>query len=580
MESAEIQGGTATAGAPGRRRRWPLALVLLLGLLVQLPTLRVGFFADDYAQQLVLAGERGPVPVPRWNLYDFGTAEEWRAFGAEHEGLPWWTGSDWKVRFFRPLTSLTLVADHALWGSDARGYHATSLLLWLALLVVAHRLYLALGLAPRAAMAALLVLALSDASAIPVGWIANRNALLEALLAAGAVLAALRGRAGVAILLGVAAALSKESGALVFPVVAWVLWRAGRARPASGALALLAVHVAFLALAGYGTRSLFYATPWSDPGRFLANLGVLATGGVLSLLGPVPLDVVTIAPLARVVLVALGLLAGWPLWRWILRRVPEGSARTLAAGWTVLFLLPQASAPPSDRLLLVPVVGAAALLGAAWSAERARWRELARPARLGRLALAASATLGSGLYLLAHNLDVLPGMANHLRAKALATEVGPPAPRREVLVLQSENHMQAFTLGATWHAEIADESVRFSVLHGGPRALRWTRTGERELTLESLGAPFLDTPFEYVYRTDPEPPAVGTRWRASWFEVEAVAADAAGLRAFRVILDRSLDDPSLRFVRPIEGVLSLIAPPALGASLDLPAAIPTRPFMP
>jgi len=579
MESAGIQGGTAV-GPPGRDPGWALALVLLLGLLVQLPTLGVGFFADDYAQQLVLAGERGPVPVPRWSLYDWGTAEEWRAFGAEHEGLPWWTGSDWRIRFFRPLTSLTLVLDHALWGQDARGYHATNLILWLALLVVAHRLYLALGLGPRAGLAGLIVLALSDASAIPVGWIANRNALLEALLAAGAVLAALRGRAGAALALGVAAALAKESGALVFPLVAWVFWRAGRARPGLGALALFGAHVAFLALAGYGTRSLFYATPWSDPGRYLANLGVLATGGVLSLLGPVPLDVVTIAPVARVVLVALGILVGWPLWRWILRRVPAGGARTLAVGWTVLFLLPQGSAPPSDRLLLVPALGAAALLGLAWSAERARWSALSRAARIGRLALAASLTLGSGLYLVAHNADVLPGMANHLRAKALATEVGPPAPRREVLVLQTESHMQAFTLGATWHAEIADESVRFSVIHGGPRAVRWTRTGERTFELESLGTPFLDTPFEYVYRTDPAPPTVGTRWSSSWFEVEAVAVDDGGLRAFRVTLDRALDDPSLRFVRPVEGVLSLVAVPAVGATVELPAAVPTRPFVP
>jgi hypothetical protein len=553
-------------------------LVLLVGVFLQLPTLGVGFFADDYAQQLVLRGERGPVPVPRWSLYDWGTAEEWRAFGEEHEGLPWWTASDWKIRFFRPLASLTLVADHALWGSDARGYHATSLGLWLTLLVLVHRLYLALGLARGAAAAALGVFVLSDASSIPVGWIANRNSLLEALCASGALLAALRGRAAPALALGLAATLSKESGALVLPLVAWALFRAGRPRPALGALALLVAYLAFLPLAGFGTRSLFYATPCSDSGRFLANLGLLATGGVLSLLGPAPLDLVTMLPRAAVALAGLGVLVGWPIWGWVVRRA--GAVRALAGAWTVLFLLPQAGAAPADRLLFVPSIGAAALLGAAWSAQRARWSELGRPARLGTWALALSATLGSGLYLVAQNVDVLPGMARHLREKALATEVGPPAPRREVLVLQTESHLQAFTLGATWHAEIADESVRFSLIHGGPRAVRWTRTGERTFELESLGTPFLDTPFEYVYRTDLAPPAVGTRWSASGLEVEAVAVDAGGLRAFQVTLDRSLDHPSLRFVRPIEGVLSRVAVPAVGASLELPAAVPTRPFVP
>src|SRR6185503_14875822 len=108
-------------------RRWPLALVLLLGLVVQLPTLRVGFFADDYVHQLVLADDGPRSPIPRWSLYDFGSAAEWAEFGRATGSLPWWTSSDWKIRFFRPLTSLSLGLDHALWGEHALGYHITSL---------------------------------------------------------------------------------------------------------------------------------------------------------------------------------------------------------------------------------------------------------------------------------------------------------------------------------------------------------------------------------------------------------------------------------------------------------------------
>src|SRR5262249_55751044 len=166
-------------------------------------------------------------------------------------------------------------------------------------------------------------------------------------------------------------------------------------------------HLAFLVLGGYGARSLYYVTPWIAPVRFLQNLVLLASGGVLSLLSPAPLEVFLSIP--RSVLLALSVLVGWPLAVAILRRVPRGAARVLLGAWTVLFLLPQGGAPPGDRLLFVPAIGAAGLLAMAWCAERARWGELSRLRRMGAWALALSVTVGSGLYLLNLNANVLPG---------------------------------------------------------------------------------------------------------------------------------------------------------------------------
>src|SRR5262245_18679995 len=114
-----------TAAAAARSARttscsWGLALVFSLGLLVQLPTLRIGFFADDYGHQLILRAH-GVTPIPRGNLYDFGAAPQWAEFArGSFALLPWWTGSDWKIRFFRPLTSLSLRLDYALWNRDRK----------------------------------------------------------------------------------------------------------------------------------------------------------------------------------------------------------------------------------------------------------------------------------------------------------------------------------------------------------------------------------------------------------------------------------------------------------------------------
>jgi hypothetical protein len=183
--------------------------------------------------------------------------------------------------------------------------------------------------------------------------------------------------------------------------------------------------------------------------------------------------------------------------------------------------------------------------------------------------------------LLAVQNSALADMARHVRTKILATEVGArELGQRDVLVLQAENEMQAFALGPTWHAEHDDPLVRFWLLQGGPRALRWTRVDERAFELETLDEAFLTGPFEAVYRSTELPPALGSRCQTPLFTVHPLEIGRGGLRRFRVTLERSLDDPAVLFVRPVEGVLTRIEPPAPGATIVLERARSTRPFTP
>src|SRR5262249_12885783 len=150
-----------------------------------------------------------------------------------------------------------------------------------------------------------------------------------------------------ALTLGLAAALSKESGGFALLLVAAIFHARGRSRSTCVALLAFGAHLMFLAWGGYGARSLYYVTPWIAPVRFFKNLVLLASGGALSLLSPAPLEVFLSVP--RSVLWALSILVGWPLAVAILRRAPRGEARRLLGAWTVLFLLPQGGAPPGDR---------------------------------------------------------------------------------------------------------------------------------------------------------------------------------------------------------------------------------------
>lgn len=184
--SGRVAWGTAIsdvgrAMTPRRGTVW-IGLAIALALALQLPSLSAGFYADDYVHQLVLGDGIAIPSLKPWSLFDFGEAREWPTEDNPPWTLNWWTSPDFKGRFFRPLTSLTLWLDHTLYGNHPLGYHVTSLLWYL----------------------------------------------------------------GVLLLVATAAA-------------------------AAAAAVILA-----LVVAGFGTRSMFYATPWHDPGRYLWHLAMLA----------------------------------------------------------------------------------------------------------------------------------------------------------------------------------------------------------------------------------------------------------------------------------------------------------------
>src|SRR5262249_55682561 len=156
---------------------------------------------------------------PPVNLFDFGSAATAAHGDPGLNILPWWTAPDWKVRFFRPVSSLSHALDYALWGRHAAMHHATSLALYAMLLWLLDALYRAAGLSRSVALCALAVFVLEDGSVLPVGWIANRNTLIEALFAVSAVLVLLRGlpspswlRIAGSLGLGLVSCLAKESG--------------------------------------------------------------------------------------------------------------------------------------------------------------------------------------------------------------------------------------------------------------------------------------------------------------------------------------------------------------------------------
>ncbi len=580
------------------RARHAWALVVALALLLHAPALSWGFFVDDYSHQLILHGTGEHPSMRPWSVYDFGTLEQFSATTGDESAFPFFTSRDWKVRFFRPLTSCVLWLEATVFGDQAFGYHVVGLVLAGLWLILAWRLWLALGLPPRAALLALVFLGLEDGKVTPVGWIANLNSLLEALFTTATVLVLVRAPrrtsawlAAFALALG--AVLAKESGVAALTLMPIVLWWRTRGSGASSTegehqpvptwklltpLLTAALYVVFLAAAGYGARSVFYPTPWNEPGAFLARLAVVVPTGLLAMCGPFAPDVLTDAPGLAPLAVAVSLALVVPLALLIRRVAGAHPAAPLLAVWTLVTLLPRAGATPSDRLVIVSMVGAAGLLGLFVHGAFARpGKRLVRGVGWTVFVLAGPL---SGLALLARGFQ-MKSLADEFRASIVSAEVGPrDEGRRDVVLLQSASQMQTLMPLTAWIALTGDREVRFWPLQIGRRGLVWRRIDAQTFDLESTDRPFFTNAFEGVFRSADESDPVGRTWSTSVFTAEVLARDATGVRSLRFRFEDELERPGLHFLTWRDGAFRQVSPPAVGAERILAEVAPLAPLLP
>src|SRR6185436_13697631 len=95
--------------------RWWLPFLFVAGIAVYFPCLRSPFLLDDYLHASMIDGTF-PAPRGPFDLYDFVNDAD-RPVLTERGMLPWWSHPDLTVRFFRPLPSALLWADHKLLGT-------------------------------------------------------------------------------------------------------------------------------------------------------------------------------------------------------------------------------------------------------------------------------------------------------------------------------------------------------------------------------------------------------------------------------------------------------------------------------
>lgn len=281
---------------------------------------------------------------------------------------------------YYPVRDVSLMLDHAVWGSWYGGFHATSLSLYLAAIALWFAALTELGIDRRIVGVMVLVWALHPSHAESVAWISERGGVLAAMFAGATAFAYARFRAGRSASWLVLAAIATlgavwSKAPLVFSIAALGgLELVLPARRVSGKRILVGLGV--LGAAALGALipmlpTIFTAARFGSPATVIGTLGFELELGALALksspsyaisaAGPSMLDI-AFGGLGAVALLALVLVPARGRWR------PPAELRAAAVLWLASWIpvshlvLPAHAVQVADRDLLLPTLGIALAL--------------------------------------------------------------------------------------------------------------------------------------------------------------------------------------------------------------------------
>jgi hypothetical protein len=598
--------------------RWTIAVATLLAVVLTLPSLRAGLFADDHYQRwLLTAGRAGngaayaEIRPAALEMFTFVDGDPRRTRRMKELGLAMWCLYDGTLaRFCRPLTSATHMADYALWPRRIDVQHAHSIAWYAALVAAVALLYRRMMGRTAAAAVAAVMFAIDDAHALPVGWLASRNALIAAFFGVLTILAHHRWRTGrrpragatsnsgggdrggawgtLAVVAFGASLLAGEAGVATFAYLlafAIVLDRSGTwARRLATLIPYVIVIIAWRAMwswRGYGVIGIetLYTDPLADPRDFLAHLVLRLPLLLAGQWAYPPADVAILfddAGKVRLALVgaAVVVVIGMSMWR-ALRH--SRVARFWGLGM-VLSAVPLCAAFPSNRMLLFVGIGAFGLLGQvlAMALHPRFWRGGWGFRRLDRGTLVAAmvalhlVVAPAALFALAH----WPVGSQEMWATLLELPDVTAADReRDVIVV---NHpipdmmMHTLTSRATDGRPLPRTAP---VLAPANAPLIVRRVDERTLTLRMAEGYFSD-PYSRMFHSREYPPRLNDPVDLPAVRVTIVELTADGRpREVKCDFRAPLEDAAaLRWLCWRDGGLCPFTPPPVGHAIELPAA--------
>jgi hypothetical protein len=546
-----------------RGARWLFRAALALAVLVHLPALAAPFLLDDIAQTSMAEG-RYVAPRSAIDLYDYIDDQDRPAL-LDRGIIPWWTDPALVVRFFRPLSSVLLWADHHVFGPHPLWHHLHSLGWWAVATLGVHTL-LRRVLRSRPAMLGTVAFALAPAHAVPLVWLANRDVLVSTALGCWALVAYVRWRdarqprdAARSLVLFALAVLAGEYGLSFAGYVlaieltrrreSWVRRALGLAVFLLPAAAYVTLHVAL----GYDARGAgFYRNPLHDFGTYAH--GVPRRLAILLGAAWFGVDESWTASsgwaLAALGLGTAGLLAV-PVAR-VLRAAGDDDRRRILwmlAG-SVLSLGPVLAVEASRRLLGVSMIGVCGVTGVLLDGA---WFPAAPPPRRGLAELTGLVALALGFAQLVRapieTVAVLRASTRGAQVVAsrgawLQEHVG-GATRSTVVVLRADSSETAL-----WGPLVLRDKApdRWRVLSFASGRLLLLRTGARSIELVQSDRPIFNVGPDDLFRGAGSV-QIGDSVELPGFKATVLQVDDQQRpKRVRFELDRDLDDASLQWI--------------------------------
>lgn len=599
--SSDSGPALAIAEPPGRfigflnlfGRPQAFGVIVVLAALAVVPTLWIGFYADDYSliveieHKVPSLAHRSPL-----DLYHFASNRTEVERQIRDGPAPWFSDPGSTMHFCRPLTSLIFALDHSLWRYHAVGYHITSVLLYVGLVLCAGLFFrVALGVrrpGPLAVTATLatLLFAVDPHHVMPADWISSRHFVVAAIPAVLALAAHVRfvrdgwkpgfwlGPVGIMVAL-----LGSEAG--MGAVVYWLAYDAfgpappERSLPRSRLLSsmpvvvITAVYLGAYTLFGFGSRGGAYFDPTKEPVDFLRAAAQRVPMLVGLALSGIPEAAPAVPTAFFIVLGLSAALIAFALYRLVQPAVCD--AEHAALRWLLpgaVFSLVLTSGPPSARLMLFPSI-ASALFVAILIYRGSQRLAAARP----QLALRAGRWFLVGVHLvLAPVMFVvattkLAGAAGAERDAFVRAKFDHSA-THHVIVLAAPD-MEAFYAGTVARALQPQAVSGWHILSIADSDHRLTRTGVASFRLDVVDSSRRPNNGWDSLRT---PPPVGHRVELSGASVTVRAVEGGLPTSLDVTVDVPLDSPGLTLMTWHDGRLIPFIPPPVGASVEVPGS--------
>jgi hypothetical protein len=575
----------------------PIVVIAITGVAVALlwPALHAGIIADDFVQRAMLDGSY-PLSRPAWDLYSFVDAQHGELAALLDRGtLPWWSYPDPLLRAFRPLSSLLLALDHVLRLSPFAAHLHN--LLWLIALIGVYAALLRRFFPLSVALLATFFLAVNPAHAQPMGWIANRPALVSTALGTVALFGHLqwreRGWRPGAVVSAAMTGLSLAGGEYGLAMVSYPLSYelAASRRPARdrlvASLPFVVPTLAYLALRsalGFGARgSSMYVDPLSAPGWFLTHFVTRFPALLAAEAGVIPAHLTKHQlelglPWAAL---PLGVIALASVTAIFALRACEPDERRLLGALTLgaaLSLVPLSSTLPATRLLAPVSVGMSVVVAAA---ARSLWvRRQPSPVAppLYKRAIGWLARGAVALIVLLH----LVAAPLHTRRAAVTWRDVHDLARRWYLSAAIGSRLENQTLvllsaiepiALIYPPYVLEEHGR-----GMPAAFRVLAATAGSITVRRLGSQTLELVAEagllsdegaYLLRDRMYPLRQGEVVSLRGMSVRVVEVGLAGPVRIQYQFDRVLEDPSLTWVAETPNGFERVTLPAVGRTLRL-----------